>query len=66
MKSIFGLIGLLLVLAIFGLQMNTQVKTLAPAPEQSQAIQNAVKDQVNAAMQAARPDADDKAGAEGK
>lgn len=66
MKSIFGLIGLLLVLAIFGLQMNTQVKTLAPAPEQNQAIQNTVKDQVNAAMQAARPDADDKAGAEGK
>jgi hypothetical protein len=54
------------VLAIVGLQMKTQVKTLASAPEQSQAVQNTVKDQVNAAMQAARPDVDDKAGAEGK
>ncbi len=66
MKSIFGIIGLLLVLAIVGLQMKTQVKALAPAMEQSQNIQNAVKEQVNAAMQAARPDVDDRAGAEGK
>ena len=66
MKSIFGIIGLLLVLAIVGLQMKTQVKALAPAMEQSQNIQNAVKEQVNAAIQAARPDVDDRAGAEGK
>lgn len=66
MKSIFGIIGLLVVLAIAGLQMKTQVKTLAPAPEQNQNIQNTVKEQVNAAMQAARPDVDDKSGAEGK
>jgi hypothetical protein len=66
MKSIFGIIGLLLVLAIVGFQMKSNVKALAPAPEQIQTIQTTVKDQVNAAMQAARPDADDKAATEGK
>ncbi len=66
MKSIFRFIGLLLVLAIVGFLMKSNVKPLAPAPEQSQNIQNTVKDQVNAAMQAARPDADDKVRTEGK
>jgi hypothetical protein len=66
MKSFFEIIGLLLVVAIVDLQMKAQVKTLAPAPEQNQAIQNTVKNQVNATMQAVRPDVDNKAGAEGK
>jgi len=38
MKSALGIIGLLLVLAIVGLQMKSQVKTLAHAPDPSQNI----------------------------
>ena len=79
MKSMFGIVGLLLVLAIVGLLAKTQLKSttsaVAPAAtaagvsiqttegatpaQQSRQIEQQVKDQVNAALQAApKPDAE--------
>ena len=77
MKSMFGLVGILVVLAIVGVLLKTQLKSTtstvvpvaaaagvtikttegaAPAQE-SQQIQQQVKDKVNAAIQAApKPD----------
>ena len=80
MKSMFGLVGILLTLAIVGMLVKTQLKptmsTAAPATagtgvvlkttggatpaEQSQQIQQQVKDQVNAALQAAPKPVDEK------
>jgi hypothetical protein len=79
MKAMFGLVGILIALAIVGMLVKTQLRsttaTVAPAAQaagvsitstegatpaqQGQQIQQQVKEQLNAAMQAApRPDAD--------
>jgi aerobic-type carbon monoxide dehydrogenase small subunit (CoxS/CutS family) len=77
MKSVFGLVGILVVLAIGGVLVKTQLKSttsaVAPAAaaagvtikttegaslaQESQQIQQQVKDKVNAAIQSApKPD----------
>jgi hypothetical protein len=66
MKSIFGIVGLLLVLAIVGLQMKSQTQAIAPAAQTGKNLEAQVKQQLDATMQTARPDVDDKAGADGK
>lgn len=78
MKSVFGLVGILIVLAIVGLLIKTQLKpqtsSVAPAAAAagihvqegaspaavSEQIQQQVKDQINAASQAAQKSVDDK------
>jgi len=86
MKSIFGLVGLLLVLAIVSLLVKTQLKSTSTAAtpaassmgtaitptqgstptQQSQQIQQQVKDLVNATLQAPRVEGEEKVNAEGK
>jgi CHASE3 domain sensor protein len=61
MKSMFGLVGILIVLAIVGMLVKPQLQStnsaVVPAAQQSQQIQQQVLDKVNAAMQAApKPD----------
>ena len=69
MRAMFGVLGLLLVLAIVGLlakkQLNTTIEVPTATPgatvqQQSQQIQQQVKQSVDAAMQQARPMPDDK------
>jgi hypothetical protein len=66
MKPIFGILGLLLVLAVVGLQMKSQTQAIAPAAQSGNNLETQVKQQLDAAMQTTRPNLDDKAGAEGK
>ena len=66
MKSVLGIVGLLLVLAVVGLQMKSQTQAIAPAAPTDKNLETQVKQQLDAAMQTARPDVDDKAGVDGK
>ena len=70
MRAMFGVLGLLLVLAIVGLLAKKQLGTASPTlpqttpgatvQQQSQQVQQQVKESVEAAMQQARPVPDDK------
>ena len=66
MRSIFGFVGLLLVVAIIGLVAKKQFSSVAvvspgaTVQQQSEQIQQQVKQSVDAAMQQARPVVDDK------
>jgi UPF0716 family protein affecting phage T7 exclusion len=69
MRAMFGVLGLLLVLAIVGLLAKKQLSTSIAVPtatpgatvqQQSQQVQQQVKESVEAAMQQARPVPDDK------
>ena len=86
MKSILGLVGVLLVLAIVSLLMKTQLKSTSTAAipvvssmgtaitptqrampaQQSQQIQQQVKDLVNATLQTPRLEGEEKLNAEDK
>jgi hypothetical protein len=69
MRSMFGVLGLLLVLAVVGLLAKKQLASTSALPQttpgttvqqQSQQVQQQVKESVEAAMQQARPVPDDK------
>jgi hypothetical protein len=66
MKPIFGILGLLLVLAVVGLQIKSQSQAIVPAAQTGNNPETQLKQQLDAAMQTTRPNLDDKTGAEGK